>query len=267
MKEKMENNANTGKNDDRTEAIARLVPYVKDLVGDRSLRKASEDMGITAAYLSGILKEKYMPSAEVLRKMTDPKSHPQNGVSLEDLMVAAGYQDEYVLNVANKVLASAEQRGSNGAKFEKLGRALIISEMERFGYSFIRIDGLMNNMKGYQADLILEISQQIISEWWIDFRYFNKKYTDQSFGRVHRRTQVLRMLSILFMAPPDSKRKLSLVINDEGVFDELAKMAGNIAYRGDLSIILINEEEYVIEKEIYLSHYWEEQTDSEFYIV
>lgn len=73
-----------------------LSRLVRKLVGNRTLLQVSEQAGIGKSTLAGILSGKYEPSVKILRRLTDSKANPQNGVTFEDLMVAAGYQDDYV---------------------------------------------------------------------------------------------------------------------------------------------------------------------------
>ena len=56
----------------------------------------AEDSGVAASYITAIINGKYLPSAEILRKLSVPYARPQNGITLEDLMIAAGYQEDYV---------------------------------------------------------------------------------------------------------------------------------------------------------------------------
>ena len=84
----------TEANTEKQEAMKRVSELIKKLVGERSIRKTGEDSGVTASYITSILKLKYMPSAEILKKLTSASAKPRNGVSLEDLMVAAGYQEK-----------------------------------------------------------------------------------------------------------------------------------------------------------------------------
>ena len=73
-----------------------LNELIKKLIGDRSFRQTSIDSGVANSYISGIINGKYKPSIKILQKLTAPEANPQNGVTLEDLMVAAGYQEDYV---------------------------------------------------------------------------------------------------------------------------------------------------------------------------
>lgn len=94
----------------KTEPKTELVTLIKQLVGDRSIRKTGQDSGVTASYITGILKQKYMPSAEILRKLTDPKAKPQNGITLRKLMVAAGYQLECDTSTFDQLMQMIKER-------------------------------------------------------------------------------------------------------------------------------------------------------------
>lgn len=77
--------------EERADQRKKVSIVVKRLIGDRSIRKTAADTGVTAAYLSGILNEKYLPSKEVLEKLAAPENMPQNDVTLDELLAAAGY--------------------------------------------------------------------------------------------------------------------------------------------------------------------------------
>lgn len=84
---------------EKKEAIKKVARLVTELIGDRTLRQTAEDSGVAASYLTGIRKERYLPSVEIFKKLTAPKANPQHGITLEDLMIAAGYQDEYQMTL------------------------------------------------------------------------------------------------------------------------------------------------------------------------
>jgi transcriptional regulator with XRE-family HTH domain len=77
--------------EERADQRKKVSIVLKRLIGDRSIRKTAVDTGVTAAYLSGILNEKYLPSREVLEKLAAPENMPQNDVTLDELLTAAGY--------------------------------------------------------------------------------------------------------------------------------------------------------------------------------
>lgn len=275
------------KNSDKEEAIRRLVPYIRELIGDRSIRQASVDMGIAASYLSGMLKGNYMPSAEILRKMADEKASPQRGVTLEDLMVAAGYQNDYVLTVASKVMETdetkEEQIGSSSRcsdevlarqermrkvheryrmsmKYAKTANAIILSELVQNNISFTQVNEPTGEVKGYKPDLILHVPKQPVLEWWFEFRFFPAE-------QMLRRIDLHHMFAQLLFMPPKIERKMSYVVDNVNVFELLLEYVGQLSYRGDLSVILVDTEEMCIRREAYLAHYQERDTGSEFYIV
>lgn len=71
--------------------MSTLPEMIEKLIGDRSIRETSRDTDVAASYISGILKGNYMPSAEILSKLS---VNAQNGITKEKLMIAAGYLDE-----------------------------------------------------------------------------------------------------------------------------------------------------------------------------
>ena len=53
----------------------------------------------------------------------------------------------------------------------------------------------------------------------------------------------------------NKKRKISIVVNNNKVYEYLLKFKGNISYRGYLSIILVDINNVSVEKEDYISWY------------
>ena len=82
-----------------------LINLLKDAQGDRSLREYAEASGISASNLSRIMNSKTvkMPSRKMLEKLASENAAPQNGITLEDLLIAAGYQTEYISDIDEQV--------------------------------------------------------------------------------------------------------------------------------------------------------------------
>lgn len=85
----MKKRTNNQKNMDR------LIQLIQLAKGDRSIRTYAEMSGISASNISRILNGKLAktPSKEMLERLTSADAKPQNGVTLEDLLLEAGYQD------------------------------------------------------------------------------------------------------------------------------------------------------------------------------
>ena len=65
----------------------------------------------------------------------------------------------------------------------------------------------------------------------------------------------------------DSDTKLTLVVNDDSVFEKISQMAYSIAFRGELSVALYDIEKKCFLEEKYLSNYQKEDHSKEFYLI
>ena len=77
---------------DKREQIENVAKLVTLAQGERSRREMARETGIAASYINGIENKKYLPSADILRKIAN--GNPRKGVTLKALMVAAGYDTE-----------------------------------------------------------------------------------------------------------------------------------------------------------------------------
>lgn len=277
-------------------AIHKVAILVKELIGDRSIRRTAEDAGVAASYITGILKERHLPSADILRKLSSPNAKPQNGVTLEDLMVAAGYQNDYVKEAVKDVIydgivniegemttrsiykeksldrvskyskflkdayISPEKRKSRMQEismFEKLATGAVFKALADKGIAFSNANDNVG-IRGFKADMVINVSDQPIREWWFEYKY----YLEKSYGFF----EIKRTLGHFMFIEPEQDRKISLVINSRDVFEMLCGYKDKLAYRGDLSVILIDET-YSIVQEEYLAHYDMNKKETEFYII
>ena len=291
---------------DKQNTIEKLAELVKKLKGDRSIRGMAADSGVAASYITGIINCKYLPSAEILRKLAADTAAPQNGVTLEDLMVTAGYQTNYIfaetgqnsdferrINAyANALLtqssndqsvesiieqlhqADAQYRQAHDIEynmrrehrtaFERMAKGLILSELLNKQITFSenqRIPGI----RGYRAGLTITLSDKDIDEWWFDFNFYES--SDVERDRRHNFARARQDISKLVFVEPNPGRKISLVVNDEDAFNQITEYAGNLSYRGELSVILIDAEKYMVTKEKYLAHFELGDQTKEIYIV
>lgn len=286
----------------KVEAIHKVAVVVKELIGDRSIRRTAEETGVAASYITGILKERYLPSAEILRKLASSDSKPQNGVLLEDLMIAAGYQNQYADETAvdleynefeeqdidkineawsasdevarrpmahrgrlrNATMSLDEYEESRRlqrralhqmrARFEKVAKGIIYQELVEKGVFFKNVEEPNVGIRGFRPDAVVELSHQPIDEWWFDFRLLTG---------VEDRPQVINrgvmnvrnILGRYIFIEPKPRRKISVVINSIEEFDIWKGYIDKLSFRGDLSVILVDVENYTLIDEVYLAHY------------
>lgn len=282
----------------KAEAIQKVGNCIKTLIGDRSIRRTAEDSGVAASYITGILKGKYLPSADILRKLASPEAKPQNAVTLEDLMIAAGYQTDYVeeaykdfiydesitVEMKDSAADTASDRindrmkayaeGLNASRdryaerrreihrYESLATGVMYKSLAEKAIHFSPVEERAG-IRGYRPDMAIRISEQPVGEWWFEFKHFGSTNGEDR----HRIPIIRQMLGHLIFIEPKLDRKLSIVINSEAAYESIIGYKDKLSYRGDLSVILIDEDSLTVVKEEYLAHYNEQGTKGEFYIV
>ena len=271
----------------KRESKRKVAELVKELVGNRSIRKTAADTGVTTAYIAGIIKEKYLPSAEILAKLAAPEANPQNHVTLEDLMIAAGYQNEdhadYIggesLNAVKKksndaVLHDelpiadfsavgtkyAEKRREFLLKTRRIARAAIIDALCEKDVEF-RTQRMEYRISYFDPDIALNVYNSPVKEWWLYVRP-----QGISPWRLEKR-RICDVLAPLLLVEPSAERKISLIVYDQYTYEALVKYADRVAYKGELSVILVDMEQQRVVLEKYLSHYGDDGEKMELYIV
>ena len=279
-------------------AVNRVSELIGELIGDRSIRKTAADSGVAASYISGIIKKKYLPSAEILRKLSSPEANPQNGIRLLDLMKAAGYfssdysEDsmmvDYSVNVADMRSGDDKQMliecktspkiEAKGMRYDAISKGrsrsmivgLIYGALSEKRIMFSSVQNV--DWKALRiADMAIHVSQKPIFEWWFDFEYLKyvPDYLNENQDDFHRKAhRIIRsqIVELLFLEPR-SDRKVSIVVDNLQIFKWAQRLEGKLSYRGDLSMILIDNNSLSIAAEVYLAHYSDQDISSEFYIV
>ncbi len=276
---------------DRIKAVAKLV---REIIGNRSIRKAAEDADVAASYLSGILNERYLPSANILRKIASPEAKPQNGITDDELMVAAGFLNE-IASESRKITQSKElgytdtddnltdsSKNKKASKkesdrslptFSVAGgdRRLSRQELERDEAASIGIvykslaeqrirfeldDSVLE--RGFRPKLKMHLFGERISEWW--FMPILSPYRD-NFGQGIVFDRFLLILGRLAIIEPKKNRKISLIVISENVYHMFERYKDKLALKGDISLIYMDLNSYTIMKEDYLSHYKDESSE------
>lgn len=258
-----------------------LAKLVKALRGNRTIRELASSTGVAPSYISGIENGKFIPSATILMKLASPRSKPQNGITVKDLMAVSGYEvEDSVIDHVERITAYRDHIDQNDlAKrpekeylstkelwvrnvFVPLTIGVIYGALEKKGIHFS--NGQETTMLR-RGTLVMDIS---LSEGPINDWCFLIKHTS---GFRFPTERVNKMITIdlgeLLLLEPKPDRKISFVIYDKEVFEEIIKYKGKLAFRGELSAILFNDDPYTVINEEYLAHYNDQDTNSEFYII
>lgn len=258
-----------------------VIELIKRLRGQRTLAQFSNDCGVSVSNLSRLINGelKRIPTPNMLRKLTKLEANPQNGISYEEIMVVAGYnspnEEIEIRNILmeNMVKEDTKEFGISGPRaysdidrfnkavqYEALAKGVICTRLAQRGISFIFDQNPVVNSDGnaYRPDVIIEIqSSNHIKFWWLEIKFCR----DESMHSGLITRWFFNIINRFMLISPNNKQKVSLVLNSEPIYNQLKRLKDNIAYKGNLSIILVDMIGIKFIEETYISFYDEKQAD------
>lgn len=258
----------------------KLAEIIRSARGDRSLRAYADASDVSYMTIFKAERGDYIPSSKTIKKLTTGSANPQNGVTYEDMMVAAGYQDKETVSEAASVLAQqmVEEIFANDTnRYTNNTSSLLTKRMQMYSIYSRKVTGAIFNamlqhnisftsknsyageVRGVGPDIYLEVNKGRITEWWFDYRFIDK---ERLFAM-----KIRTILGSMLFYRPEKNTKLSIVINSETAYSYFLKQATNIPYRGELSVILVDIENQKVVSEHYLSNYLEDDHSEEFFLV
>lgn len=117
-------------------------------------------------------------------------------------------------------------------------------------FQYIKPD---NSEKGLTPDYCIEMFEDNLTSWWFIFWKESNKITSNQ--KMSKEDRAEFLLSKFMLTTPDKKRKASIVINDLDLYKTFCDLKGYVSYKGNLSVILVDEEEMEILDEDYISYY------------
>lgn len=250
--------------------------------GNRSLRKYANDAGVSYSTIYMIEKGEYVPSPKMIKKLTSKQANPQNGITYEDVMNAAGYKTEQdedkvgekAREMAVQIIVENDRNDAKG-RFERLSyearRALMDQLNDRakglIFYALAKAGMVFSNEISDERanffrrnDLLLSIDKGRIRTWKIQFICTPN-------GERYMRMNVTMLFSRFLTYPNTKEMKFSVVTNDPSSFAYFKKYEHALAFRGDLSVILVDINVQEILDEVYLSNYFLNDYSDEFHLV
>ena len=272
----------------------RLGELVKEAKGeDRSIREYAQSCGVDAAVVSKIISGKYTPkNPKVLMRLTDIQASPRNGVTYEKLIKALNADASYragviagmgATNVALSAIGSLPIVGlpvllggaaiatkkdkeekqdklisktiSNLQRFSAMGIGLIYGRLAQKGVLFKPNLEKSKKIFENEFDSYLTIENSTIEEYIIGYVYLDEDeqrsdFIVENMGR--------RAIERFVFLEPNERRKISIVVNCQRVYDYLLTFKGRLSYRGYLSIVFLDPEAVTVEKEEFLAWYHED---------
>lgn len=206
---------------------------------ERSCKEYANDAGISEVTLSRILTGKRKATIHHLQQLTCDRAKPQCGVTLEQLATAAGY-----VNINN----SDTHNGYNinaMKKSEELEMKVIGALQFNCLQKEVSVEVKKVSAKFYSPDLVVCMAGR---SWWLEI-----VDVDDNLGKY--RDIARNIFSRIITIKPDEERYLAVIVNSANMFKELAVYADELAYKGNLLAVYLNESEMLFEKEVVLSTY------------
>lgn len=250
--------------------FSELAELVRKAKGHRSYKAYARDSGVSSTGIYRIIRGDYKPGVDTIRKLTADSAKPEGGVTFENMMAAAGYQsrrhdypdilldDGLIVEVMTAQGSDPEMtRQQFLQRYEAIVIGTLYNALVQSGHPF---EPIVKGSEGYnqaymRSDFSIRTQRGETKEWFFDIKYVTGGF--QNF--------FTKMMAYLIAFAPDAHRKVSVVLNDPVIYERLKGYAGKLSYRGDLSIILFDEENLRFTEEKYIAHYDEKQ--SEFYLI
>lgn len=249
----------------------KVMELILAAAGDRSLRQFAIDAGLSPGYLYRVKSGDYRLTPDVIRRLTSAAADPQGNIGYEDLMRAAGYQDdnqERMMSWSDEVTPDAKhrrmwkEREIKAKEFENVAEGIVLKSLLNKEIEFTKASEKEDkpSIGRLTPDMKLKLKKEEIKEWWIEFKYLD---ADRRSSRLMGRRIINMIFGQLLGTPSKKTRKISIAVNDPVFFNQIAEYKNQTSYRGELSVMLIDTENFKVEKEVYLSHFDENDKSME----
>lgn len=262
-----------------------LARLTKKAMGERSLSQYSKDTGVSISHISRLINQKLnaIPSREIIAKLTKSENaDPREGVTYEDLMIAAGYQQNYDQSetdlqeydpisdnitisdngdmnekestVREKTgLFSDEHRGYNTytAQLEAIATGIIFGKLAEKGITFRSVPVNRMPLIGYRPRIIIKTDNYHFNTIWVEFLFLARHES------IHRdyRTRCFWLMGRLVMQEPDPEKLTVIVTDSERVFEYFRSVSNQTSYMGNLSVVLIDQQSVRVTGEVFVCNY------------
>ena len=162
-----------------------------------------------------------------------------------------------VLTYNNDLLLQYDKRQK---QFRAAATGILISKLAFKGIACqLGTNNELDKLGGL-PDAYLILNGQNIDSWWFSFWAKDKKLDENVVISVKDQANIMICRYTGLQADP--MRKVSIVVDDEELFEALCAYKGHNSYRGNLTAILLDIENCDINKEIVISSYNENDEDS-----
>ena len=285
----------------------RLGKLIRDARGNRTLKEFEKATGVSYATISKIENNaQYQPSENSLKKLISDNANPQNGVTYEEVMQAAGYispndslffKDEYINAGSSETEDNVEEKRENNS-FNYTDKPLFNyksaystafpmkhsdeynhklaaeSKYDKMVLSVIVNDMARSRIRFYYPEDSGHFKIRVGIRSTFMFELYNPENIINLWAikilpdNGDFRYSLLGFVSRLLLNDINEKVKISYVLTNPNQYAYLKRTFENrpMPYRGEFSIILVDLEDMVVEDETYLANFNLNDHSQEFYI-
>ena len=243
---------------------------------DRSYREYAKAAGVSATAITRMRKGDYTPKPDTIEKLTSKAADPRGGVTYTEMMKAAGYsvgESEDIAEAAGIESESADDSDESRSLRQSLKRAEIREAWIQFdravttqiytsladkGIVFKREEVMIRKMG--PEGLYIQLFEQPIKDWMFNYRYSFGKGSGVNISRIEM------MLGNAMLTVLDKDIKLSYVVNDSKLYQYLERYDHRLPIKGEVSVILFDQETKLLIDEFYLSNRIEGDRTKEVYL-
>ena len=213
-----------------------------------------KDLTIAAGFTSDVVGATSAVAAGALAS-TLPILGPIGGVMAGVIAGAASAGSKHSKNKkdlnemdSNTVLSQCEKKQRH---FKAISWGLIRDLMTANGYSWS--PGIIKELSVQQKpDDYVIINDNQIKEWW--FAFWGKDPELDKLQIMSNEDRLTILISRFILVPANQERKISIVIDDKELFEYACSLKGEISFKGNLSIILIDLDEIQVVSECNLTN-------------
>ena len=227
------------------EKVKRIIEKAKGQ--DRTMQKYAQDAGISNSTLSRILNGNREINMKHIQLLTSDAANPRNGVTLEEMATEAGF-----VNIINNPLDITGNDDINSEDEKELGFIISGVLQKILAGKLLKYEVVNSSSRWYSPDLVINmIDDKSQYEWWFEIKSFKHVSNERLM------ISIQNLLCKLLPIKPDANRVLTIIVDTEAAYERLSCFKDELAYKGNLSIVLFDKDSYTLSKEVFISQYGE----------
>lgn len=176
-----------------------------------------------------------------------------------------GQQEKREHEVSNSI---SMERFKNYQKrqqqFSAIATGIVYSQLAQKGIRFRPGNKESLDYRLNEEDSVIFVEEEGIEEWVFSIVCMSDE--DKELNGFIKKTAPNTFMRFFFL-PENKKRKISIVVNDEELYKVFAGFKGSNCYRGNVSVILVDEKQVRVVKEEYIAYYDTENLESNLTVV